>query len=100
MENEEFEVRLAKIEARLDMAEEKLDALHSITEDIHNMAIDLAKLTEQVSQAGTEISTIKANLMDIMKKPAKRYESVVISIITAFVTCIGGFVAAHLGFKF
>ncbi len=83
MSEEEFARHIGQSEQDLKSIHKRLDNLEALTKSVYELATEMKAFRENMSDLSCRISEIE-------KQPAKHWETVVTSIITAIVgVCIG-----------
>jgi len=76
--------RIAVTEQDLRSVHRRIDNLEKLTESVHVIATELKAMREDVSDIMTRVDEIE-------RKPTKRYETIITSIITAVIGIIIGY---------
>lgn len=85
METEAIGAALARQEEQIKGLARRMDNLEKLTESVNKLAISVERLTAQQASTDTEIETLTGKVNDLEAKPAKRWETVVASVISALV---------------
>ena len=85
METEAIGAALARQEEQIKGLARRMDNLEKLTESVNKLAISVERLTAQQAANDTEIETLTGKVNDLEAKPAKRWETVVASVISALV---------------
>lgn len=78
----------------IEMHDKRLDA-HSA--DIHKMQQLLVKLTQIEEQNQARINAVEQRLAEIDTRPAKRWDTLVVAVLTAVVAGMVGYLLRGLG---
>ncbi len=92
MDEQKLENRLTKLEESLDYIGEDIEEFKTTQADIHSLAMSVNTLALQVKRLVDDMCKVDGRLAAIESKPAKRWEVIVTTIITATVTLLIGFV--------
>ncbi len=98
MNREDIE-RLQKIDDRSLGNSKRLDELEPKVENIHELATSVNALAIEVKAMREEMNKMENRIAIIEQKPNKRYEAVVMQIISFFIEAILVIVAVKIGLK-
>ena len=79
-----FEGRLAKVETKVEELEKRQD-------NLDDLVITVKTLATREENVEADVKEIKSDVKDIVSKPAKRWDAVIATIITAIVAGIIGY---------
>ena len=79
-----FEGRLTKVETKVEELEKRQD-------NLDDLVITVKTLATREEKVEADVKEIKTDVKDIVSKPAKRWDTVIASIITAIVAGIIGY---------
>lgn len=91
--------RLQKIDDRSQENSKRLDELEPKVENIHELASSVNTLAIEVKAMREEMNKIDNRIAVIEQKPNKRYEAVIMQIISFIVEAILVIVAVKIGLK-
>ena len=97
MNNEDIAVKLQKTDDRSLRNEGRIEKLEKESNILHQMATSVAVLAEQIKTMNINVKTLTTEVEQIKEKPAKRWDTLVATIITALVSAVAGFILAKLG---
>ena len=90
---EDFEIqtreRLTALEQGLKTIDERVDKIDEIVTSIKEVVIEL-------KQMRTDVNRIDKKVTEIESKPAKRLDTITVSIISAIISFIAGYFLPHL----
>ena len=75
----------------------RLDQQDKLIESVNNLATSNKLLAEEQKRQGKRIDGLCDDVEEIKAKPAKRWDTLVATIITALVSAVAGFILAKLG---
>lgn len=87
MEKEIWE-RLTAAEQSCKSAHHRIDSIEKLTESVHILAVETKAMREDLSEVKGRVDTIEG-------RPAKRWDLVVTTIITAITSGVVGFVISN-----
>jgi seryl-tRNA synthetase len=93
----EHERRLTEVEARSKSNAHRLDEVEKKQNDLSDLVGTVKVLATKEEQVESDVKEIKNDVKEIKNKPAKRWETVKVTIITAIVSAIIGFIFAKIG---
>lgn len=76
--------RLATAEQNLKSVNRRIDNLEQLTESVHIIATEMKAMRE-------DVNNITLRVDEIEKRPVRRYESIVIAVITAVIGAVIGY---------
>lgn len=97
MEEAEISKWISAVEQRGKSNSHRLDALEKQTEALNTLATSVAVLAEKVEATGEKVDGLCTDVQEIKQRPAKRWESVVVQVISILVAAALGYVLARLG---
>lgn len=83
-DNSNFEGRLTKVETKVEELEKRQD-------NLDDLVITVKTLATREENVEADVKEIKSDVKDIVSKPAKRWDTIIASIITAIVAGIIGY---------
>lgn len=97
MEEAEITKWISAVEQRGKSNSHRLDALEKQTEALNTLATSVAVMAEKVETTGEKVDGLCTDVQEIKQRPAKRWESVVVQVISILVAAALGYVLARLG---
>ena len=91
------EQRLTEVEARSKSNSHRIDDLEKRQDNLDELVSTVKVLAVREENVETDVKEIKNDVKSLADKPAKRWDSVVNTIITTVVAAILGFMMARLG---
>ena len=91
------EQRLTEIEARSKSNSHRIDDLEKRQDNLDELVSTVKVLAVREENVETNVKEIKSDVKSLTDKPAKRWESIISTIITTLVAAILGFIMARLG---
>lgn len=91
------EQRLTEVEARSKSNSHRIDDLEKRQDNLDELVSTVKVLAVREENVETDVKEIKNDVKSLTDKPAKRWDSVVNTIITTVVAAILGFMMARLG---
>lgn len=89
METKEIWERIAFVESSAKSAHHRMDRIEHIADAIHSLASEMREMRSDFSNVLKRVETIE-------KRPAKRYETIVNSVITAVAGGIAGYMISAI----
>lgn len=86
-----FAVKQAELITRVEMLSDQVQETKSLVESVHKLALGVQSLTEAQKNTTTQLNRLQCNVDEIQSKPAKRWDSVQMIIITAILSGLIGF---------
>ena len=83
-DNSNFEGRLTKVETKVEELEKRQD-------NLDDLVITVKTLATREENVEADVKEIKSDVKDIVSKPAKRWDTIIASIITAIIAGIIGY---------
>ena len=90
---------ITEIDQRCKSNTRRLDDHDKKIQELGNVYIALTKVDDKVNSIDSDVKEIKADMQEIKDKPVKRYETIVVCIITTIIAGVLGFLFAQLGMK-
>ena len=81
---------------RLTIVEQEVKSARCQIDEMKNVINSIYELTSEVKHMRTDLNKIQTDLDTVKDRPAKRYELVITTLITAFVSGIMGFVLSMI----
>lgn len=97
MEEAEITKWISAVEQRSKSNSHRLEALEKQTEALNTLATSVAVMAEKVEATGEKVDGLCTDVQEIKQRPAKRWESVVVQVISILVAAALGYVLARLG---
>lgn len=91
------EQRLTEVEARSKSNSHRIDDLEKRQDNLDELVSTVKVLAVREENVETDVKEIKNDVKSLTEKPAKRWNSVVNTIITTVVAAIVGFMLARFG---
>lgn len=91
------EQRLTEVEARSKSNSHRIDDLEKRQDNLDELVSTVKVLAVREENVETNVKEIKSDVKSLTEKPAKRWESIISTIITTLVAAILGFMMARLG---
>ena len=93
----ETERRLTECEARAKSNTRRIDAMEKRQDDLDELVSTVKVLADREVRVENDVREIKDDVKCLKLKPAKRWESVVNTLLIALVTAVAGFLLARTG---
>ena len=100
MEEREKEIfeRITAAESSVRSLHKRVDRHDALIESIQNMTTEIKHMREDVTETSKSVEAVTKRVAEIESKPAKRWESIVGTILTTIVAALaGGLVGILLG---
>lgn len=100
MEEREKEIfeRITAAESSVRSLHKRVDRHDALIESIQNMTSEIKHMREDVTETTKSVEAVAKRVAEIETKPAKKWESVVSTILTTIVAALaGGLVGILLG---
>ena len=81
----------SNFEGRLTKAETKIEELEKRQDNLDDLVITVKTLATREENVEADVKEIKSDVKDIVSKPAKRWDTVIVTIITAIVAGVIGY---------
>ncbi len=88
--------RLTKGEASIKSAHHRIDNLQEMSESIKDLAVSTAQIATETKALREDAVKTDERLEELEKKPAKRYEVLLMAFLTAICSGVGGYLLATL----
>lgn len=85
MDMETIGASIARQEEQIKGLARRMDNLESLTASVNALAISVERLTNQQAATENQITTLTGDVTELKEKPAKRWDMVIASIISALV---------------
>ena len=82
MDNTELLERLVKVEQGEKSAHHRLDEHENKIKDLSNVYVALTKVEDKVTSVEKDVSEMKTDIKDIKDKPSRRWDTIVVALIT------------------
>ena len=82
MDNTEIVERLVKVEQSEKSAHYRLDEHEDKINKLSDVYIALTKVDDKVTSVEKDVSEMKSDIKDIKEKPGKRWDTIVLALIT------------------
>lgn len=82
MDNTELLERLVKVEQGEKSAHHRLDEHEHKINDLSNVYVALTKVNDKVENVENDVSEMKSDIKEIKDKPSKRWDTIVVALIT------------------
>lgn len=82
LDNTELVERIAKVEESGKSAHHRLDEHENKLNELSNVYVALTKVDDKVTSVEKDVSEMKSDIKDIKEKPGKRWDTVVLALIT------------------
>lgn len=98
MNIEDIAIKLQETTDLSKRNEGRIKKLESESTVLHNLATSVAVMAEQLKTMNSSVSTLKNEVEELSAKPAKRWESLVSTIIVSVVSAVLAFLLGKFGF--
>ncbi len=71
----------------------------TLTDSVHKLAISLERLTSAQKSTADKVEDLTGDVVELMIKPAKRWDSATTVVITAIITAVITFILTQVGLK-
>ena len=85
MDMETIGASIARQEEQIKGLARRMDNLESLTASVNALAISVERLTNQQAATENQITTLTGDVTELKEKPAKRWDMVIASVISALV---------------
>jgi len=92
MTNEEMAITLTRHDGQIDRHEGRIEALEARQDKLDGLVTSMATMSEKQATMERDVGEIKTDVKALAEKPAKRWDALVASVITAIVAFIIGYV--------
>lgn len=83
MDSQEIMAALARQDEQIKQLDRRMANLEQLTESVHNLALSVERLTQQQAATDTQVTTIASEVNELREKPGKRWDAVVLALISA-----------------
>lgn len=97
MDLREIEIELAKVRGETDRNTGRIKDLEKKTDVVGKLAESVAVMAEHMRTMDDKIDTMQESVQELTAKPGKRWDTVVMGIVTAIVAGLVGWALAHAG---
>ena len=95
---EDIAIKLQETTDRSLRNEGRIKKLESESDVLHQLATSVAVMAEQMKTMNTSVSTLTSEVEELKDKPAKRWESLVNTIIVGVASAVLAFLLGKFGF--
>ena len=85
MDMETIGASIARQEEQIKGLARRMDNLESLTASVNALAISVERLTNQQAATENQITTLTGDVTELKEKPAKRWDMVIASVISAMI---------------
>lgn len=85
MDMETIGASIARQEEQIKGLARRMDNLESLTASVNALAISVERLTNQQAATENQITTLTGDVTELKEKPAKRWDMVIASVISALI---------------
>ena len=96
MNNEEIPVALERHEQMLRSVQKQIDELKSVQREIKVMNRSLIEITNEIKHTNASLLSCEDKISELQSAPGKKWEKVVISLISSVLCGIAGYALAKL----
>ena len=93
----EHEHRLTEVEERTKSNTHRIDDLERRQDNLDELVSTVKVLAVREENVESDVKEIKSDVKNLADKPAKRWESLVGTVLTTIVAAVVGFLLAKLG---
>lgn len=104
MTTEELTTRVVDLEERAARHTEQIKTIFNqitdvrkIADGVQELALAMRTLAIEQKEIGKKVSSLSEDMEEIRMKPAKRWDLIVTSLLSATVTAIGAYILAKMG---
>ncbi len=97
MNEQELAIKLGEVESRSKSNTHRLDKVEEKLENNERMLNSIAVIAQRQDTMDSDIKEIKTDVKTLASKPAKRWEGVVMAVISAIAGGIVTFVLVRIG---
>lgn len=90
-----MELNEREIIERIVCLENRQDAIHQRIDHIEGLVESVNKIGVEMQYMRTDLNKLVERMSDIESKPAKRLDTITVSIISAIISFVAGFVLPH-----
>ena len=88
--------RITKVEASDKSAHHRIDSLEKLADSVNSLAVSTSQIATETKALREDYAKADERIDDLEKKPAKRYEAMLMAFLTALCSGIGGYLLAML----
>ena len=106
MEDERVEQKIMELTSAVSALQtevkstwKRIDEQKQLAESVHTLALSVRDLTNAQKNTSEVIANLRRDVDELQQKPAKRWDGIVTTVITALVTAIITFLLARNGLK-
>lgn len=88
--------RLTKGESSIKSAHHRIDNLERMADSVHEMAISTNQTVTEIKALREDFKKVDERVEELEQKPAKRYEGMLMAILTSICSGVGGYFLALL----
>lgn len=92
-------VEVARLTSDVKAAFKRIDEQKQLSESVHALAISVERQTMALDRANDNIRALQSDVDELKARPAKRWDGIVTTAITAVVTAIITFLLTWNGLK-
>lgn len=92
------EERVTQIEQRCKSNTHRLDEQDKRIDDLSDLTASVRVLADRESRVEADVKEIKTDVKALTTAPGKKWDTVVMAVVTAIVSAIIGYALAHVGF--
>lgn len=93
----EFEHRLTEVEGRSERNAQRLDEVEKRQENLDKLTTSVSLLAEREERVETDVKEIKTDVKALAEKPAKRWDSLMETIIVAVASAVVAYILGRGG---
>ena len=86
---------LARFEAKIEDFTRRLTNLELLTESVHEIAASVKLLTHRQDTIEKSVSNIENDVSELKDKPGKKYDTIVLAIITGLIGTFIGIIGTY-----
>ena len=95
MTNEDIPVALGRHEQMILSLQKQIDELKAVQREIKVMNESLIEITNEIKHTNASLLSCECKISELQSAPGRRWEKVVLSIITSIISGIAGYVLAR-----
>lgn len=88
MDNQDIMAALARQDEQIKGLARRMDNLEKLTESVNSLALSVERLTQQQATTENQVTTLSTEVNEIREKPAKRWDAVVLALISAAIGAV------------
>ena len=97
MDLQDLNVALAEVRGNVERNTGRIKDLEKKTDAVSKLASSVAVMAEHMKTMDDKIDEVQTSVSEITAKPGKRWDTTVMTIVTALVAGIVGWALAHAG---